>query len=85
MALRSAETFDHAPYRQGLHDQSQPGVRLPQEFQLATDEGLIRKVGDDVILSPRPKDWRRYLEAAPVASPLFMAEVEDFLVQERES
>jgi len=29
-------------------------VRLPKEFQFATDEVLIRRVGDDVILSPRP-------------------------------
>ena len=33
-------------------------VRLPKEFQFATDEVLIRKVGDEVILSPRPKEWR---------------------------
>ena len=43
-------------------------VRLPKDFQFATDEVLIRKVGDDVILSPRPRDWRSYLESAPVAS-----------------
>ena len=42
---------------------------------------LIRKVGDGVILPPRPKDWRRYFESAPVASPSFMAEVEDLPVQ----
>ena len=36
-------------------------VRLPKDFQFATDEVLIRKVGNDVILSPRPKDWRSYL------------------------
>ena len=33
-------------------------VRLPKEFQFATDEVLIRKVGDDVILSPRARDWK---------------------------
>ena len=59
-------------------------VRLPKDFQFATDEVLIRKVGDDVILSPRPKDWRSYLESAPVASDAFMADVEDLPVQERE-
>ena len=59
-------------------------VRLPKDFQFATDEVLIRKVGTDVILSPRPKDWRSYLESAPVASDGFMAEVEDLPVQERE-
>ena len=59
-------------------------VRLPKDFQFATDEVLIRKVGDDVILSPRPRDWKSYLESAPVASEAFMTEVEDLPVQERE-
>ena len=53
-------------------------------FRSATDEVLIRKVGDDVILSPRPKNWRSYLESAPVASATFMSDVEDLPVQERE-
>jgi hypothetical protein len=29
-----------------------------------------------VILSPRPRDWRAYLETAPVASDAFMASVD---------
>jgi antitoxin VapB len=60
-------------------------VRLPKDFQFATDEVLIRRVGDDVILSPRPRDWKSYLESGPVASDAFMAGVEDLPVQERES
>jgi antitoxin VapB len=59
-------------------------VRLPKEFQFATDEVLIRKVGDDVILSPRPRDWKTYLSSAPVASATFMADVDDLPVQERD-
>jgi antitoxin VapB len=59
-------------------------VRLPKEFQFATDEVLIRKVGDDVILSPCPRDWKAYLASAPVASDAFMAGVDDLPVQERE-
>ena len=60
-------------------------VRLPKEFQFSTDEVLIRKVGNDVILSPRPKDWRSCIfESALVASDGFMAEVEDLPVQERD-
>jgi antitoxin VapB len=59
-------------------------VRLPKKFQFATDEVLIRKVGDDVILSPRPRDWKSYLASAPVASDAFMVEVADLPVQERE-
>ncbi len=59
-------------------------VRLPKEYQFDTDEVFIRKVGDDVVLSPRPRDWRSYLQSAPVASEAFMADVEDLPVQERE-
>ncbi|MCL4819249.1 MAG: AbrB/MazE/SpoVT family DNA-binding domain-containing protein [Vicinamibacteria bacterium] len=58
-------------------------VRLPKEFQFRTKEVYVRKEGEDVILSPRPRDWSAYLERAPVASPDFMADVEDLPVQER--
>jgi antitoxin VapB len=44
----------------------------------------IRKEGEDVILSPRPRDWKAYLESAPIASDAFMTQVEDLPVQERE-
>ena len=59
-------------------------VRLPKEFQFATDEVFIRKEGDSVILSPRPRDWRDYLATAPEASESFMADVEDLPLQERD-
>jgi antitoxin VapB len=59
-------------------------VRLPKEYQFSTDEVFIRKKGEDVILSPRPRDWRSYLESAPVASGEFMTNVDDLPVQERE-
>jgi antitoxin VapB len=58
-------------------------VRLPKEFQFSTDEVFIRKEGDDVILSPRPRDWTTYFETAPRASDEFMTNVEDLPVQER--
>ena len=60
-------------------------VRLPKEYQFSTREVFIRKEGEDVILSPRPRDWVAYLEGAPVASDGFMSEVEELPVQERES
>ena len=34
-------------------------VRLPKAYQFSTDEVFIRKEGEDVILSPRPRDWRQ--------------------------
>lgn len=66
-----------------LNNRSQ-AVRLPKEFQFNTDEVFIRKEGENVILSPRPADWRGYLESGPVASETFMDNVEDLPVQERE-
>jgi antitoxin VapB len=66
-----------------MNNRSQ-AVRLPKEFQFRTDEVFIRKEGENVILSPRPKDWSLYLESGPVASEEFMNEVEDLPVQERE-
>ena len=59
-------------------------VRLPKDYQFSTAEVFIRKEGDDVILSPRPRDFGSYLENAPVASDAFMNDVEDLPVQERE-
>ena len=66
-----------------MNNRSQ-AVRLPKEFQFKTKEVFIRKQGDDVILSPRPKDWSAFFAPdAPVASEDFMEGVEDLAVQER--
>ena len=59
-------------------------VRLPKEFQFNTDEVFIRKEGEDVILSPRPKEWRPYLDSGPIACEAFMEGVHDLPAQERE-
>ena len=67
-----------------MNNRSQ-AVRLPKEFQFDTAEVFIRKVGDEVILSPRPADWSPYLATGPVASAEFMESVEDLPVQERET
>jgi len=58
-------------------------VRLPKEYQFSTEEVFIRRDGEEVILSPRPRDWSLYLETAPAASKEFMADVDDLPVQER--
>lgn len=66
-----------------MNNRSQ-AVRLPKEFQFRTREVLIRKQGNDVILSPRPTDWSEYLKAGAVASPDFMEGIEDPPPQERD-
>jgi antitoxin VapB len=65
-----------------MNNRSQ-AVRLPKEFQFSTSEVFIRRQGDDVILSARPKDWSGYLASDAVASDEFMEGVEDLPVQER--
>lgn len=64
-----------------MNNRSQ-AVRLPKEFQFSTPEVYIRKRGEEVILSPRPKDWSALLEG-PFASEEFMENVEKLPVQER--
>jgi antitoxin VapB len=76
--LRTAKIF--------MNNRSQ-AVRLPKEFQFNTPEVFIRRQGDEVILSARPRDWSAYLAPGPVApsvaSDEFMEGVEDLPVQER--
>lgn len=65
-----------------MNNRSQ-AVRLPKEFQFKTREVFIRKEGDEVILSARPKYWSEVLASMPVASENFMREVEDLPADER--
>ena len=67
-----------------MNNRSQ-AVRLPKDFQFAADEVYIRKEGDEVILSPRPRDWSAFLAEAPAASAEFMRDVDELPVQERKS
>ena len=65
-----------------MNNRSQ-AVRLPKEFQFATKEVFIRKQGDEVILSARPKDLSQYLASGAVAPEGYMDGVEDLPLQER--
>jgi antitoxin VapB len=65
-----------------MNNRSQ-AVRLPKEFQFSTPEVYIRKEGEDVILSPRPKDWSALLSPDATASEEFMKNVEELPIQER--
>lgn len=60
-------------------------VTIPLEFRFP--EGMkdvyIRKVGNDVILSPRPSSWQSFLQSNACASDDFMQGVEDLPLQER--
>jgi antitoxin VapB len=60
-------------------------VTIPLEYRFpeGMQEVFIRKVGDDLVLSPRPADWREFLASKVRASDDFMADIEDLPVQER--
>lgn len=60
-------------------------VTIPLDFRFPADvrEVFIRKAGEDVILSPRPKDWNGFLASDVRTSDDFMEGVEELPVQER--
>lgn len=60
-------------------------VTIPLEFRFpdGMKDVYIRKVGDDVILSPRPTSWKSFLDSDVRATDDFMDGVEDLPVQER--
>ena len=60
-------------------------VTIPLEYRFPEDmkEVFIRKVGEEIVLSPRPRDWSAFLASNVRASEDFMVEVEDLPMQER--
>lgn len=62
-------------------------VTIPLEFRFpeTMKEVFIRKIGEDIVLSPRPTDWSVFLAVGPRASDDFMTDIEDLPVQQRAS
>ena len=60
-------------------------VTIPLEFRFPEGmrEVFIRKVGEDIVLSPRPKDWSEFLALTLRASDDFMVGIEDLPTQQR--
>ena len=60
-------------------------VTIPQEFRFPKDvkEVFICKVGEDVILSPRPTAWKACLDSEFRASDDFMKGVKDLPIRKR--
>lgn len=78
--------MDQRVARVGKNNRAQV-VTIPLEYRFP--EGMkqvfIRKVGDEVILSPRPSDWSAFLVSNVRVSEDFMVGVDDLPVQERGS
>ena len=76
--------MDQRVARVGKNNRAQV-VTIPLEYRFP--EGMksvfIRKVGEDVILSPRPSDWSEFLASKVRVSDDFMVGIDDLPVQER--
>jgi antitoxin VapB len=78
--------MDQRTARVGKNNRAQV-VTIPLEFRFpeGMKEVFIRKVGDDVVLSPRPADWSSFLASDLRVSDDFIANLEDLPVQERDA
>ena len=71
--------------RVGTNNRSQI-VTIPLAFRFPDNikTVYVRKIGDDLVLSPRPYNWADFLGLGPQVSEDFMATLEDQAVQELE-
>jgi len=61
-------------------------VRLPKEYRFSTDEVLINRVGDVVLLMPKDSKWDAFMQAVDLFSDDFMkGGRDDQGIQEREA
>jgi antitoxin VapB len=58
-------------------------VRLPKDFRFDVEEVFIKKVGNEVILSPKPDSWRDFFLSDEKADPDFMKNRKDLPPQKR--
>ena len=49
-------------------------VRLPKECRFSSDEVLVNKIGDIVILLPKENKWDSFMRAIDLFSDDFMAD-----------
>ncbi len=59
-------------------------VCLPKDCHFECDEVLIRKRGNEVVISARPKSWELFFKETPLPSEDFMSKREDITPQTRE-
>ncbi len=59
-------------------------VRLPKECRFSSDEVLVNKIGDIVILLPKSSNWDSFAAAIDMFSEDFMDDWRDYSLQERE-
>lgn len=61
-------------------------IRLPKECRFLSDEVMVNKIGDIVLLIPKHNKWDSFMKAIDMFSDDFMADGRaDDVHQERES
>ncbi|MCF7992548.1 MAG: antitoxin [Thiohalocapsa sp.] len=63
---------------------SNQAVRLPRDLEIDADEVLIRREGDSIILTPKPRSWQDYFAHAKRLTDDFPDAVDDRPPQGRE-
>lgn len=60
-------------------------VRLPKECRFNTDEVVVNRIGDIVMLMPKTNKWNSFMQAVDMFSEDFMADRNtDVIEQKRE-
>ena len=59
-------------------------VRIPKKYRFTSDEVYIEQVGEQIILSPKPKSWAHYFSSAKHFTEDFPDHIRDLLPEERE-
>ena len=59
-------------------------VRLPKDFRFDCDQVYVRKLGDEIILSPRKSSWDDFFKQESAFGEDFLQDREDDLPQERD-
>lgn len=60
-------------------------VRLPVEFEINADEVYVRREGDEIVLTPKPRTWDSYFEHGKRLSEDFPDHIDDVAPQQRDS
>lgn len=74
--MKTASVFKNGP--------SSQAVRIPKEYQLSTKEVWIEKVGDTLIIRPKPETWDDFFYGALKVSDDFSTERNQEPPQDRE-
>jgi antitoxin VapB len=64
---------------------SNQAVRLPRDFEIDADEVLIRREGDNIVLTPKPRSWDDYFARGQRLTEDFPDTIDDLPPQARES